>query len=338
MKEITLVFPHQLFKEHPAIHAQAMVYLVEEWLFFQQYCFHKQKLILHRASMKAYENYLLQKGKPVTYIETTDKNSDIRKLVPTFAKEQVKIIHYADSTDNWLEQRLKRAADKFGIELVKYRTPNFLNTPEELDDFFSKKKTYFQADFYIAQRKQKKLLLEDRSKPLGGRWSFDAENRLRLPKKATLPQIDFPLLNKYGKEAIDYVQLHFPDNYGIIDHFNYPTSFTEAEKWLDDFLAIRFAQFGPYEDAIASKEHFLYHSVLTPMLNIGLLQPQQIIDKALDAAVAHDIPMNSVEGFIRQVMGWREFIRIVYEREGSHQRTKNYWGFNRKIPARLLER
>ncbi|MEO6355879.1 MAG: cryptochrome/photolyase family protein, partial [Ferruginibacter sp.] len=82
-----------------------------------------------------------------------------------------------------------------------------------------------------------------------------------------------------------------------------------------------------------ANEHYLHHSVLTPVLNIGLLLPQQIINKAIAAAAFYHIPLNSLEGFIRQILGWREFIRIVYEREGSRQRTKNYWGFTRKIPS-----
>ena len=110
-------------------------------------------------------------------------------------------------------------------------------------------------------------------------------------------------------------------------------TFADAEKWLLDFLKNRFEKFGIYEDAIIAKEAVLHHSVLTPMLNIGLLNPQQIIDAALTAAKKYNTPLNSLEGFIRQVMGWREFIHIVYEREGTLQRTKNYWGFTRKIPS-----
>ncbi|MFX9551970.1 cryptochrome/photolyase family protein, partial [Acinetobacter baumannii] len=87
------------------------------------------------------------------------------------------------------------------------------------------------------------------------------------------------------------------------------------------------------EDAMLTNESFLYHSVLSPLINIGLLDPQQVINKVLDFAADQDVSLNSLEGFVRQIMGWREFIHIVYEREGSRQRTKNYWGFKRKIPA-----
>jgi deoxyribodipyrimidine photolyase-related protein len=332
MTEVTLVFPHQLYKEHPAIAKNCKVILVEEWLYFRQYNFNKQKLVLHRASMKCYENWLQKKKIVTEYIEASSKNDDIRVLVKDLSKKKIRAIHYVDTTDNWLEKRLTTICKENKIELFKYASPNFLNQLEEVNDFFATKKTYFQTDFYIAQRKQRKLLLEANNKPIGGKWTFDADNRQKFPKKELAPAINIPKENKWVKEAKEYVQIQFPFNYGSIEKFIYPINFEEAENWLDDFLQHRFNKFGIYEDAMVSKENFLYHSVLTPMLNIGLLTPQQIIDKAIDAAIQYDTPLNSLEGFIRQIVGWREFIRIVYEREGSKQRTTNYWGFTRKIP------
>lgn len=202
----------------------------------------------------------------------------------------------------------------------------------EVEDFFSKKKTYFQTDFYTWQRKQRNLLLDEQQKPLGGKWTFDAENRLKFPKQEKVPVILFPKENKFIKEARSYVEKHFPNNYGNLDSFIYPVTHQEAGQWLHEFLETRFEKFGVYEDAMVAKEHFLYHSVLTPMLNIGLLNPKRIVEAALQTASQKNIPLNSLEGFIRQIIGWREFIRIVYEREGRTQRTKNYWGFTRKIP------
>ena len=328
----TLIFPHQLYKRHPAIKKGIPVVLVEEDLFFKQYCFNKQKLILHRASMKAYEVFLQNNNFKVNYIETTSAFSDIRKLLGHLAKEGVKEIHYVEVADCWLKKRLKKEGCKHQLEFFEYPSPNFLNKLSEVDDFFNKKKTYFQTDFYIAQRKQRKILLDDNNKPLGGKWTYDIENRAKFPKNKSLPDIEFPKQDSFVKEAIQYVEKHFPGNYGNNELFLYPVNFSESEKWLADFIKHRLSKFGTYEDAIVAKENFLYHSVLTPMLNIGLINPQQIIDKVLDAAIEYDIPLNSLEGFIRQVIGWREFIRIVYEREGSKQRTKNYWGFTRKIP------
>lgn len=333
MKAITLVFPHQLYYQPLSLIENRPVYLVEEWLFFRQYHFHKQKLVLHRASMKMYRDFIYKRVKSVIYIESGDKTSDVRLLIPALAKKGVTEIHYTDTVDNWLEKRITETARENKIKPVKYPTPNFINQPQDVHDFFSKKKTYFQTDFYIQQRKERKLLLDKENKPIGGKWTFDAENRKRFPKQEPIPTIYFPKENEYVKEAQQYVALNFKKNYGQISPFQYPVTFEDAENWLDDFLATRFQKFGAYEDAMVKSENILYHSALTPMLNIGLLNPKQIIDKAVQAAIDHDIPLNSLEGFIRQIFGWREFIRIVYDREGSRQRTTNYWGFGRKIPA-----
>ncbi|MBC7722976.1 MAG: cryptochrome/photolyase family protein [Pedobacter sp.] len=267
-----------------------------------------------------------------------EPNCDIKLLVEHLLKQSISTIYYVDVIDNWLEKRLVVAAKKVGIKLVKYSSPNFLNKLADVADFFDKKKTYFQTDFYTWQRKQRHILLEKDGKPLGGKWTYDADNRSKFPKGETVPKYPFPTNNEFVKEAREYVAKNFTNNYGFdsspfANSTFYPTTFTEAEEWLESFLQQRFSKFGIYEDAIVSKEQILYHSVLTPMLNIGLLSPQQILDTTLDFASANDIPLNSLEGFIRQIMGWREFIRIVYERKGTLQRTKNYWEFTRKIPA-----
>ncbi len=340
MESVTLVFPHQLFKAHPALSRERPVYLIEEELFFNQYSFHKQKLVLHRASMKMYEQYLGQKQFSVHYIEARDKNSDIRQLLLLLASQGVKALHYADVADNWLEKRIRVSAGKALLKVIHYTTPNFLNTLTGVTNFFSKKKTYFQTDFYIWQRKERKILVDAYLKPQGGKWSYDAENRIKYPKRELPPSIALPAENVFVKEARAYVQQHFHENYGLVDgdlqkgnNGFYPVTFEEAEQWLENFLRTRLHKFGVYQDAMVGTENFLHHSVLTPILNIGLLDPLEVITKTMEAAAKYDVPLNSLEGFTRQVIGWREFIRIVYEREGSSQRTRNFWGFTRKIPA-----
>lgn len=331
---VTIIFPHQLFQNHPALHKNRVVYLVEEWLFFRQYDFHRQKLILHRASMKFYESWLHQNGYAVQYIETTVKENDCRQLLEKLAINEFTEIHVAAPADNWLYNRLNSSCIKNKLALHLYESPGFLNTPAGVATYFDSRKTYFQTDFYTWQRKQRNILLDNNKKPLGGKWTFDADNRKRIPKNEIIPAINLPVENQFIVEAKKYVQHHFPKNYGdVTGTCLFVTTFDDAKNWLDDFLKNRFEKFGIYEDAIVAKEPALYHAVLTPMLNIGLLQPQDITDKALAAAEKYNIPLNSTEGFIRQIMGWREFIHLVYEREGSKQRTRNYWGFYRKIPA-----
>ncbi len=314
--------------------------MIEEWLFLSQYRFHRQKIILHRATMQFYREWLIQKGFTVTCIDAIHPNHDIRTLIPFLAAKGITEIHYAATADDWLKKRLESAALKNKIALKEYPSPNFLNTPEEAKDFFDRKKTYFQTDFYIWQRKKRNILLDGKGQPLGGKWTFDTDNRLKFPKSEVVPDLSFPGENKYVKEAKEYTAMYFKSSYGEpnLSFFStksscfYPTTFDEAEQWLKDFLRHRFTKFGIYEDAMVKDESILYHSVFTPMLNIGLLNPQQVIDNIIEHGIKNKIPLNSLEGFARQVIGWREFIWIVYEREGLKQRTTNYWKFKRKIP------
>jgi deoxyribodipyrimidine photolyase-related protein len=282
--------------------------------------------------MKAYEKYLLQNGFQVEYIESTHALHDCRLLIAHLAKQKCADISMIDPVDYLLMRRIKRACASNHIKLQVMESPSFLNTLSGTQNYFDTKKKYFQTDFYTAQRKQRNLLLTPDGKPVGGKWTFDAENRSKFPKKEIVPKLPASASNAYVEEAEAYVQKNFPNNYGAIykDHL-FAINFEDAQKWLDNFLAERFEKFGVYEDAIVQKESVLYHSVLSPMLNIGLLTPQQIIDETLRVSAAKNIPLNSLEGFIRQIVGWREFIRLVYEREGTKQRTTNYWKFKRKI-------
>ena len=276
MNAATLIFPHQLYKEHPALSKNSEIFLIEELLYFNHYNFHKCKLVLHRASMKHYESFLQKKGYEVTYIEATDKRSDIRKLVTYLAKQKKTTVQYCDVVDDWLSRRLDESCQKNQLQTIVFQTPNFLNSMAGVEEYFARKKTYFQTDFYIWQRKQRNILLEADGKPIGGKWTFDSENRQRFPKTEKVPGIHFPPENSYVKEARAYINTHWPDNYGNAGDFKYPTTFEEAEAWLDAFLETRLEKFGIYEDALVVNEKVLFHSVLTPMLNIGLLTPQQI--------------------------------------------------------------
>ncbi len=332
-KQAVLIFPHQLFNQSAVLDKNMRHYLVEEHLFFTQYPFHKEKLILHRASMKAYEQYLLHEGYQVQYIDSTNKLNDCRLLIAYLGKQKYTAIDMIDPVDYLLMRRIKAACVNYNLQLAIKESPSFLNTLSGTKNYFTSKKKYFQTDFYTTQRKQRNLLLTPEGKPEGGKWTFDADNRAKFPKKEIVPELPVSAVNDYISEAEQYVQKNFPNNYGDISKQHlFAIDFVESKKWLDQFLEERFENFGVYEDAIVQKESVLYHSVLSPMLNIGLLTPQEIVDAAIRVGAAKNIPLNSLEGFIRQIVGWREFIRLVYEREGTKQRTTNYWQFKRKIP------
>lgn len=333
MTEVAIIFPHQLFYKNPAVKPGRISYLVEESLFFTQYNFHQQKILLHRASMKSYEEYLKDKKYEVVYIDSKEKNADIRNLIKTLAAEKITQVHFTEPVDNWLKKRILQSCKKYAIETTIHTTPAFLNNMQEANQYFDNKNSYFQTGFYVDQRKKRKMLTTAAMEPVGGRWSYDADNRLKFPAKQPAPFIEKIAINRFSKEAKEYVRKNFSKNYGDTTNFNYPVNFKEAQQWLDDFISHRLEKFGIYEDAIVANEHWLHHSVLSPLINIGLLTPQQVIDQVIQSAKRFHTPINSLEGFIRQIIGWREFIRIVYEREGSKQRTTNFWGFDRKIPA-----
>ncbi len=334
MHKIFLIFPHQLFKDITSLNSADEVYLIEEFLFFKQYSFHKQKLLLHRASMKYYEDYLIENGIKVKYIDAVMVESDIRIFINGLKNKNNCLIQFYDVADNWLEKRIRNACLKNNIESEEFSTELFINTKNELEQYFESKQKYFQTDFYTQQRKKLNILVDKDGKPEGGKWSYDADNRLKYPKDKKAPVIKFPLINKYYSDAIEYIEKNFPNNYGFINEKAlYPITHDDADLWLRDFLEQRFEEFGKYEDAIVVDANILHHSVLTPMLNIGLLLPKQIVESAISFAALNNIPLNSLEGFIRQIIGWREFIRGVYVYKGTHERNKNFWNYKKKIPA-----
>ncbi|MDZ7604327.1 MAG: cryptochrome/photolyase family protein [Cyclobacteriaceae bacterium] len=334
MSAATLIFPHQLFEKHPALSKGHIVFLVEEYLFFTQYNFHKQKLVFHRASMKAYQHHLEMNGFEVIYIEAKEEISDIRLLLPYLKNKGITEVFYCHTTDYLLERRISRQALKSNLKTTRCESPLFMLSTRQAANFFVGKKRYLQTDFYIQQRRRFKILLDDKLQPIGGKWTYDTENRLKYPKDKRPPKVRFPEAGQYWKEASDYVNRHFAHNYGEINDLHiYPTTFQESRVWLQQFFEDRFAEFGAYEDALVHNEGILHHSLLTPMLNVGLLSPNEIIEGAILYADRNNIPINSCEGFIRQILGWREFIRGVYETIGSQERTTNHWRFTRKIPG-----
>ena len=335
MKSINLVFPHQLFEDSPLLAGDSHFYIVEEYLFFKQYPFHKQKIAFHRATMKCYADFLRDKKIDVHYIEATESISDLRKLIPHLKSLGIEHINYIDPTDNWLQKRLDKGCIENDISTKVYDSPLFLNTKEENAAFFrSDKKKYHQTTFYTDQRKKRNILMEPDGKPSGGKWTFDTENRKKYPAKKVPPSIQFPDIDDYYKEAKEYVVTNFSGHYGsLTDYPLYPTNFKSTKSWLSQFFEQRFMEFGTYEDAIVAENSILNHSVLTPMLNVGLITPKGIIEACLNYAKENDIPINSTEGFVRQIVGWREFIRGIYESRGSEERTTNFWKFTKKIPA-----
>ncbi len=342
-----LVFPHQLFSNHPGLKKRpSRVVIIEESLYFgdNNYPakFHKQKLWFHRATMKRYQAHLEGKGFDTLYFDYDPQPQSLLRQLEHIKQTMTSTpqrVMVADPTDFILGKRLERYCDQVGLQLELLSTPQFMNSPEQNLQYRAGKKRWFMADFYKFQRKRLKILVDADGKPEGGKWSFDEENRKKVPKKM-LDQI--PSITKVKHDALDeearqYVEETFPDNPGNLRTLHYPTSHTAAKRWLKQFLAKRFYNFGPYEDAIVEGESWLWHSVLTPMLNTGLLTPEQVVSETVSYAQKHDVPLASLEGFLRQVIGWREFIRATYEDLGVEMRTTNHWKHHRRIPTSFYE-
>ena len=309
-KAVNLIFPHQLFEKSDLLDNTCETYLIEEYLFYKHFTFHKQKIAFHRASMKAYADFLMSQNMSVTYIEANDMKSDIRVLLSDILETGITQVNFYDPVDNWLFKRLNSFSDR--IQLNMLETPYFINTNEDLSTFFrADKKSFFQTTFYKQQRLKHHVLMEKDGSPIGGKWTYDVDNRKKYPKGQQPPEIQFPKSSPYWEEAIQYVGTHFKDYPGLLDSKRiYPITFAETSDWLVHFLRERFEEFGIYEDAIVKEEIFLNHSLLSPLMNVGLISPRKVINESLLFAKKNDTPLNSLEGFIRQIMGWREFIRM----------------------------
>jgi len=337
MSSINIIFPNQLFEKSFSISNECKTYLIEEFLFFKQYNFHKQKIFFHRSSMKSYQDFLIKKGVEVIYVDSYNENSDVRNFLSNTEISKINIYH---PEDNWLEKRIKETCQINKIEIKIYENPLFLTSRDSLFPFFNpEKKKLFQTSFYKNQRKKFNILINEYDKPSGGKWTYDDMNRKKFPKNKKTPSIDYSKIKSINfLDSYNYVENNFTKNFGEINSFQlYPTDFKSAKIWFNNFLKTRFDEFGIYEDAVLINESIINHSVISPLINSGLLEPKYIVETSLDYYKKYDIPLNSMEGFIRQIIGWREFIRGVYYSKGTEERTKNYWNFKRKIPKSFYE-
>ncbi|MGB6222106.1 cryptochrome/photolyase family protein [Haloferula sp.] len=344
MSTASLVYPHQLFCDSPALSNGDPVYIIEDPLLFgtdRHYPLqvHRQRLVLHRASMKAHAADLQRRNHEVHYIDLPQGgNSSSLTVLRAAIPKSIKRIEVCHPHDDMLLRRLQRFADERKIDLNIHPSPNYLTPADFLEKHtgLSLKKP-FMANFYKAQRRRMGILMEKDGSPKGGKWSYDEENRKRLPKDQPVPEAPSTRQNDYVREAIEWTQNRFQDNPGSLDAFGWPVTRRAALLWLDQFFDERFARFGDYEDAISQDHRVLFHSVLTPALNVGLINPQEIVDRALECAKEKQVPMNALEGFIRQIIGWREFMAGIYLHRGTQLRNSNYWKHRRKIPKSFYE-
>lgn len=294
---------------------------------------HQQKLVLFLAAMRAYADELREAGYNVTYrrLDVGDTRRYEDMLAAAIKANGATAIQHFEIEDKAMEQRVVRFAENHDLTRIELTSPMFLTTRDAFRAFANGRTRLLMADFYKTQRRRLGVLVNDDASPVGGRWSFDAENRRKLPRSVTPPEIAWPNPTKHVDDVIDLVGREFADHPGDAAQFCWPTTREQARNWLDGFVANRLEQFGPYEDAISSRTATVFHSMLSPCLNLGLLTPDEVIETAL--AKADEIPLPSLEGFIRQVIGWREFVRGVYREFGDRQDDSNFWSHEREMTA-----
>jgi deoxyribodipyrimidine photolyase-related protein len=311
------------------------IILAEHGRFFSNFRFHKMKLVFHRASLKYYQQLLEKKKHKVSYLDYKSL-SQSACLGRWLKKNDLNQVSLYDPLDNELKARMEKDFKNASIEFEFLTNPLFICQDSYLRDFFSDREHFSMNSFYISQRKKLDILL-DNGKPKGGKWSFDKENRQKLNKYVKIPQIYHPKTNKFVQEAKIYINNNFANNPGTTDNFFYPVTHKDAENWLSDFIENRLDFFGPYEDAILVSQGFLFHSLLSSLLNSGLLKAEEVIMGVIDYSQKKQVRLNSLEGFIRQVIGWREFMRAVYILRGQKQKESNFLGLNNKIPHQFYD-
>ena len=321
-----LIFPNTLFEQNDLIKKGSTVLLLEHPVFFERYAYHKMKIVLHRASMKSYESYIKKKYKCKTEYVNFDK------VDGCFRKMKNKALDIYDPVDHLVEADIRAQCKKHNVDLTIHDTKLFIEKKADLLSYAKKNKTgtFNHAAFYAYQRKKYSILLKKDGKPLGGKWSFDIKNRLPFPNriKNYKPKVKS---GAFIKEAISYVDKFFPNNPGTTDNFIYEIDHAGAKRAFDSFLKTRLSNFGPYQDAVSSDIPFGFHSMLSSSLNIGLITPEYVITESEKFGRKNKIRLESLEGFIRQILGWRSMVYMLYCTNRTKMEKSNHFNHTRKL-------
>lgn len=317
-----------------------IVFMREDFYLCTRVRHHQQKLVLFLSAMRHFANSLRDRKVAVHYETLASDNRDyFAALESQIGQMGAKRVSCPEPADCFFLEPLRQTVERAGAELVLTPNPGFLTSQADWLEYAKGTQRRLMADFYMWQRRRLGLLLDPKGRPVGGRRSFDDENRLKLPASVFVPTIKWNHPDPITQEVIQLVQSEFPSHPGRADQFAYPVTHGEAKEWLDQFLEERLAQFGPYEDALPQATSTVFHGLLTPMLNLGLLTPRQVLEATLNHASQNEIPLPSLEGFVRQLVGWREFIRGV-DRESPSSRNAlppNTFGFVRKLAPAWYE-
>ena len=313
MKSMFLILGNQLFPlKYLKPYKDSTFLMMEDYglCTFQKH--HKLKLILFLSAMRSYADELKKNKFQINYYDLNNdfKTSYEKKLENFIIKNKVKELISFEIEDKFFEKKILSLTKKVKISWKVINSPMFLNSRDDFKDYLSKTKKPFMANFYKTARIKIDILM-DKGKPKGGKWSFDEENRKKLPKDIKIPAMPVANETSHTKNLKKEIKQIFKNHPGDVDNFWLPTTHKDSIKWLDYFIAKKFNLFGDYEDAVDTDNNFLFHSALSPMINLGLITPELIIERI--KKVENKIKINSYEGYIRQIIGWREFIRGIYQ-------------------------
>ncbi len=331
---LLLILGNQLFPPDELLKTRCRrIFMAEDLGLCREHRHHKLKILMFFTAMRAYRDELRMLGYQVFYrsIDDDDFTQDYTaKLASVLAAENINRVAYFEIEDHFFAAKIDQFLAAGEYLHQQHSSPMFLCSRDKFAAFAEGKKALRMASFYQLMRTDLAILLDGDGKPVGGRWSFDEDNRKKLPKDIVLPSLPPPTESANGALKLQ-IEQHFADHPGSMENLWMPTTRGQALAWLEHFLAVKFVQFGTYEDAMHSGDQFLFHSALSPLMNMGLLTPREVVDRALAYADEQAVPINSVEGFIRQIIGWREFIRGVYHSHGDTQARSNFWGHDNRL-------
>ena len=340
--DLLLILGNQLFPiEHIKKTQVKKVFMAEDFGLTTYHKHHKLKILMFLWAMRQYRDELVENGYNVYYFSIEDKNFKISyedKLLAIIKNHKIERINYFEIEDHFFEDIFNKFIIKNNIQTKLIQNPMFLLSRGEFEEFAHTQKNLIRmASFYQKMRIKMSILIDENTKPIGGKWSYDEENRKKIPQNINIPEKPSLINNNDINDLKNKINLIFKDHPGSVDYLWMPTNRQEALKWMDKFLKTKFHNFGIYEDAIIENNNFLFHSALSPIINMGLLTPGEIIQKAVKFSKQESIPLNSLEGFIRQIIGWREFIRGIYHYKGREEKRSNFWQHNRRLTSDWYE-
>jgi deoxyribodipyrimidine photolyase-related protein len=295
---------------------------------------HKQKIVLVLSAMRHFAAELRQSGIRVDYVALDDpENSgalttEVQRATDRHAPERLVVTEPGEWRVLEMVQTWSALTGK-PVEIPP--DERFFASRARFADWARGRRTWRMEHFYREMRREHAILM-DGDRPAGGEWNFDAENRKSLPKSTAPPQrLRFPP-DETTRAVIALAAARFGDHFGDLDDFGWPVTRADALRALDDFITSGLPRFGDYQDAMKAGAPFLFHSLLSPALNIGLLSPREVCAAAEEAWQSGDAPLNAVEGFVRQILGWREYIRGVYWTLMPEYAERNALGATRPLP------